>query len=176
MTIGPNPPPHPCANNWQLVDAANRLRDLLVLVDQEDQRQCSNGCDVGGWAYWLSEQDFYAFRTAYLDLLRALNAPSLPPGDWGWSMPTPPPLPPPPPPSPYGLLPIPDHVSNAIGVASLRVQQVLQVDEDDDGGSPGQWIHPAHGLHGWLGGGQINPLGLQDAESLLTGMRNALDR
>jgi hypothetical protein len=157
---------HPCANQWKMNPwpVANRLQKLQAALDQEDDNQSAAGFDVGGWAYWLQPHDFEKLRTAYLSLCRALDAPTVLPGDS-----SPPPDPPP------AMQPISLAMSDKIGLWAERVSLILDADEFDED-STGLPVHPGQGMHGWLGTGVISPTGIAQAESLLTSMRNALDR
>jgi hypothetical protein len=164
--------PHPCANQWKFQSLVNRVAKLADLVDAENDRQVDHGCVVGGWGYWLvTLQDFERFRMAYIQVCRALNTSTVPPGEWAPGLPSPPP----PPPPPVNMAPISAAVSLKIGNASQAVLDVLAIDEVDLEGT-GLPVHPGLGLPGWLGTGQINPSGYADVERLFTSVRNALDR
>lgn len=164
--------PHPCANHWHYLTLVNRVKTLADLVDAENAQQVSRGCVVGGWGYWLvTQQDFVRLRSAYIEVCRALNTSTVPPGDWAPGLPSPPPPPPPPP----NMSPISATSSLDIGNAAQAVLQVLAVDEVDLDGT-GLPFHPGFGMPGWLGTGQINPSGYAEVERLFTSVRNALDR
>jgi len=163
---------HPCSNNWNIDGTVNHFTAFRDKVEAENTRQANAGCVVGGWAYWLFEGDFQAFRDAYHELARALDAPYIPAGGWGG----PPPLEPGPN-SPANMLPLTPMLSLDMGAGSQKTLSLLGVDENDnDGKSPPVFVHPAHGMHGWLLSGAFSPLGVADAESLFTAMRHALDR
>ena len=164
--------PHPCSNDWKLGTFVNRVTRLADLVEKEKERQLEAGCVLGGWAYWLvTLEDFGRFRSAYMEVCRALNTPTVPPGEWAPGL-----QPPPPPPDPpLNMAPISAAISLKLGNAAQAVFDVLAVDETelDATGLP---IHPGMGMHGWLGSGQIDPEGYADVERLFTCMRHALDR
>lgn len=157
---------HPCHDQWRMspLSATNRIVRLDDLVKKEDLRQAANGFTVGGWAYWLQPEDFARFRDAYLEICRALNAATVLPGESA-----------PPPPPPPQMLPIPALTSEKLGTWSQHVLDVLAADEIDQDDA-GLFIHPGHGMHGWLGTGAFDPVTYDQAERLLTSMRNALDR
>ena len=167
---------HPCSNGWTLVRGGpNHFVNFLNAVDAEATRQANGGCDSGGWAYWLFQTDFVAFRHAYHELARALGTPYVPAGEWGG----PPPLVPPPPPlGPVNMQPILDATSLDLGEKAQTTLTLLGVDENDldRTGNPPTPFHPAQGLPGWLLSGQMDPQGVLDAEHLFDAMRHALDR
>ena len=175
---------HDCSALWMMPDPntgamKNPILELKMLLNQVDNAFLNVGYDLGGWAYWITEEaQFLALGRAFDEVCGALETPVIPAGHWVGNpttvgpMPFQPGIATPPGVQTPNQLPFKSLIVRSlhIGTYATMVPVALKTDGEARGN------HPFFGVHGWMKDGNADPVPLQQLTDLFEALRNALDR